>query len=942
MSGFLCSMVGASFTVAAAAEVLRSKKAITALGNAQVDTAQSKFGGSSALFDGTGDYLIVPASNDFAFGTGNWTIECWFRRIADASGAIDVIVGNRNAGFASGNIALYTYSSSVEFDYRNDLVANNTLTTTISNNIWYHFAVVRNGTSYTLFKDGAVAQTKTIGASETFGLSTLDLSIGCNTVGTFPLNGYIDELRISNSARYTANFTPDTSPFVNDSTTLLLIHANGTDASTVFEDDNGVRLQRGIEARAGTAVSTTQSKFGGTSMSFGSATGGGGKYAYVNQSYTDFYFGGGYTGDRTYECWVYLTAYTPSGAPDTGEGAFPILTLSRGTDGYVQWCFGINESGYLGVDYSATAGYGGTTYANTSTTLALNTWHHIAMVWQDSGNVIGLYANGTRLVNQSSATEPNWGGSIFGLYIGGHYWTPTGFIDEVRISNTARYTANFTPSTTAFVNDANTLLLVHADGTDGSTVFRDDNGATPPTTPVYNSDAYSSYLKLAVPFTSTVNDVAFNINTSLGSAATVTQGAGSTISGGGTFGNYANSELNTRSGAALTYAIPGGIPTSASGTYVVEGWFAATDATTNNNWVLSSADTNGRWILGLHTGTTNQFASENWYGFNDKNWHHVAIVCDAGTKRFYVDGVYKAAFATGNTGFSTLHVGQFNASSASANYLGRIQDLRVYVGTNKGYTGTNSSTANFALPGPIQGARTQKGIQAVGNAQVDTAQSKFGGTSALFDGTGDYLQIANSSDYNFTGNYTIEGWWYQASNVAAGIYPTLIATGAVGDNKGWQVSSEPTTNRINYITSPNGSSAMSVLLTSANLSAATWNHWAIVRNNSVLTLYINGTASGSTYTTTGNSIASTYPLYIGGGIGGLSSGTFSSSSATVVNLNGYLDEIRVSNTARYTAAFTPSTTPFQNDANTVLLLHMDGSDASTAFFDDNGIAPYTP
>jgi hypothetical protein len=60
------------------------------------------------------------------------------------------------------------------------------------------------------------------------------------------------------------------------------------------------------------------------------------------------------------------------------------------------------------------------------------------------------------------------------------------------------------------------------------------------------------------------------------------------------------------------------------------------------------------------------------------------------------------------------------------------------------------------------------------------------------------------------------------------------------------------------------------------------------------------------------------------------------------SFNGYLDEVRISNIARYTAAFTPSTTPFQSDANTVLLLHMDGTNASTVFTDDNGIAPYTP
>jgi len=52
--------------------------------------------------------------------------------------------------------------------------------------------------------------------------------------------------------------------------------------------------------------------------------------------------------------------------------------------------------------------------------------------------------------------------------------------------------------------------------------------------------------------------------------------------------------------------------------------------------------------------------------------------------------------------------------------------------------------------------------------------------------------------------------------------------------------------------------------------------------------------------------------------------------------NGHIDEFRFSNIARYTADFTAPTEPFQNDANTLLLLHMDGTDGDTDFVDDNG------
>jgi hypothetical protein len=55
--------------------------------------------------------------------------------------------------------------------------------------------------------------------------------------------------------------------------------------------------------------------------------------------------------------------------------------------------------------------------------------------------------------------------------------TVRGFMDEIRVSNIARYTANYTPATEPFVNDAFTLLLIHCDDTNGSSVFTDSIGS---------------------------------------------------------------------------------------------------------------------------------------------------------------------------------------------------------------------------------------------------------------------------------------------------------------------------------------------------------------------------------------------------------------------------------------------------------------------------------
>ena len=225
---------------------------------------------------------------------------------------------------------------------------------------------------------------------------------------------------------------------------------------------------------------------------------------------------------------------------------------------------------------------------------------------------------------------------------------------------------------------------------------------------VYRSDAYSANLLLAVPFSSRtgMTDIAWRIRGSGGSCA-VTDGTNTDMNTAQvkwtSSPNYVQSvkSTNTSGQQALTYTLSSALPdaTAGSNSYVVEGWFYANDATTNANWALSSADTNGRWLFGINTGSSFTFASQNDCGIGS-GWHHVAIVLDAGTRRFYADGIYKGAWDTANTGFSVLNLAQ-QSPSDNNDYNGWIQDLRVYSGTNKGYTGTNSGSANFTLPSSI-------------------------------------------------------------------------------------------------------------------------------------------------------------------------------------------------------------------------------------------------
>lgn len=197
-------------------------KTVTAFANAQISTAQSKFGGASALFDGVGDYLLLPASTDWDFGTGDFTIELQYFQVSTPGSSIwqrllqlrdgDFISGvSLVAGTGSnGNLGVNVSTNGTSWNIMSDVDLG-----PATNATWLHIAVVRSGGIVLVFVGGVQKASAPISGALAFGASW-NPNIGGQSGINRTINGHIDEVRITKGvARYTANFTPPTAPFPN-------------------------------------------------------------------------------------------------------------------------------------------------------------------------------------------------------------------------------------------------------------------------------------------------------------------------------------------------------------------------------------------------------------------------------------------------------------------------------------------------------------------------------------------------------------------------------------------------------------------------------------------------------------------------------------------------------------------------------------------------------
>jgi hypothetical protein len=190
-----------TFTDASAAA-----RTVTPVGQSQISTAQSKWGGSSGLFDGSGDYLDVTVTG--GLGSGAFTVEFWFYRNTSSG----MMFNSRTGGSSSGDDGIDIFADG-RVSTASLWIFTDSPVASIQDTTWTHFAVTRDDSNVMRrFLDGVQVGSSTTVANNMSGTA---MQIGGSSqfnIGS--TNGYIDDFRITvGLALYTSNFTVPSGPF---------------------------------------------------------------------------------------------------------------------------------------------------------------------------------------------------------------------------------------------------------------------------------------------------------------------------------------------------------------------------------------------------------------------------------------------------------------------------------------------------------------------------------------------------------------------------------------------------------------------------------------------------------------------------------------------------------------------------------------------------------
>ena len=246
----------------------RTAKTITTVGDAKISTADYAIGSASLVFDGSGDKLTVPASTDFALGTGDFCIEFFaksgatFGEFNSTRNILDFRASNTNTVapeiyLGSGNTIHYRVNGVNRISVT---ATTGALPYVLSVSSFNHVAVSRVSGSTRMYVDGVAAATVYTDSND-YVQGGLTIGGVVGESGNFA--GYLDEIRIiKGTSPYSGNsITVPYSGLTNTAETVLLIHAEGANNSTNITDDVQGFVENAEVNRTASAQANIQDAF---------------------------------------------------------------------------------------------------------------------------------------------------------------------------------------------------------------------------------------------------------------------------------------------------------------------------------------------------------------------------------------------------------------------------------------------------------------------------------------------------------------------------------------------------------------------------------------------------------------------------------------------------------------------------------------------------------
>jgi hypothetical protein len=555
------------------------------------------------------------------------------------------------------------------------------------------------------------------------------------------------------------------------------------------------------------------------------------------------------TGDFSIEAWVYPEAFHST-------GGFRVFD-TRASAAVAPWMFGVRNSSNPFIDFM----YGSDARITGSISISLNEWTHIAVTRQ-SGTV-RLFVNGVLDTSATITSSINCGTStpkILKLIDSGA--SPKGYASNIRVvKGTAVYTSAFTPPTEPLTAITGTSLLACQSN------YFVDNSTNDFTLTVSGTPKVTSFN----PFTN---------------SAPITLAA----NGGSVFVNGAGDRLTTTESLG-------------SGDFTVEFWAYTLNAGDDAYFDTRAANENptGLTFTALNSTTVRLYDNAvrvTATGVSYLNqWVHFAIERSSGTLTIYVNGIAGSSAANttnySDTAFSIGDSPHYGDTDAYISNFRLVKGSAVYGGNFTPPTAPLTAITNTELllnfaDAAIFDYAAISNLGTTGNADISTAVVKYGTGSLAFDGTGDWLQIDESSIFAFgTGDFTIEMWVYNTTNS-----PTYAVLWDTRDSE-----PDDSSHIVLNLGKPswwyNGSTRIQPA-TAPTIN--TWYHLAVARSGTSTKMFIDGTQVGSTYSDSNDYKANDYARI----------GSASDNPSGLNYFNGYIDDLRITNgLARYTSAFTP-------------------------------------